>query len=350
MRSIRHFSSSSYAYRLDGFGIDRCQQEIIRALRNSRGPVFVTKRDISDFFASVDHRILLNQLEELVEPDDFLYRLLHRCIEFEYYLNDQKDTASQGIPFGTSIACFFANLYLMQLDQNLEKIGTAKFFRYADDLLVLSPNQKTQHRVGEIFSAEMNRLQLSSKPSHQKDFQLSPSNGNAVANHADRFRHLGLEFRADGSVGLSRDKYRKVCNLFRFAFRRNQRRFKRVENPEKRARIAIEIANKTLDQGVRNVAIVDYYLKHVTDESQLKHLDHWLAEEVLSLAFKGGHKKGYFRRLPFSRLREFGLPSLVHRRRLILHRKIESPFFIWKSRKAQRGYGGKTARPTSQPT
>jgi hypothetical protein len=110
----------------------------------------------------------------------------------------------------------------------------------------------------------------------------------------------------------------------------------------------VEIARKTLSHGVRNVAIIDYYLRHVTDESQLRRLDRWLAEEVLSLAFGGGHKKGYFRRLPFGRLRQMGLPSLVHRRRLILHGHVDSPFFVWRTYRANRGRGGTAARPKPQ--
>src|SRR5207302_669366 len=96
-----------------------------------------------------------------------------------------------------------------------------------------------------------------------------------------RFRHLGLEFRSDGSVGLSRDKFRKIRNLFRFAFRRNKSRFRRIVEPEKRAQFAVQIAQDAIQEGVRNVAIIDYYLRHVTDEAQLRRLDRWLAEEVL---------------------------------------------------------------------
>jgi hypothetical protein len=89
--------------------------------------------------------------------------------------------------------------------------------------------------------------------------------------------------------------------------------------------------------GMRNVAILDYYLKHVSD-SQLEQLDRRLAEEVLSLVF-GRHKKGHFSNIGFEPLRDMGLPSLVHRRRLILRGRIESPFFIWQTQTAARTEG-----------
>jgi hypothetical protein len=91
------------------------------------------------------------------------------------------------------------------------------------------------------------------------------------------------------------------------------------------------------------VAILDYYLKHVNDEAQLRCLDRWLAEEVLSRVF-GGHRKSHFRRLGFDRLRGMGLPSLVHRRRLIRRGKIESPLFIWQRERITRAFRGTVAR------
>jgi hypothetical protein len=93
------------------------------------------------------------------------------------------------------------------------------------------------------------------------------------------------------------------------------------------------------------VAIVDYYLRHVEDEGQLRLLDRWLAEEVLCLALGGGHKRGHFGVLSFRELRAMGLPSLVHRRRLIRHGRIESPFFVWKQRQSVRASKGTAARP-----
>ena len=134
-------------------------------------------------------------------------------------------------------------------------------------------------------------------------------------------------------MALSRDKSRKIQNLFRFAFRRARRRWKKLTDPQTKAQALVDVAVESIQQGVRNVAILDYYLKHVDDEAQLRRLDRWLAEEVLSHVF-GGHKKGHFRRIGFDRLRAMGLPSLVHRRRLIRRGRIESPFFIWQRQKS----------------
>ena len=341
----RSFSDSSYAYRWRGFGVDRCQREIVRTLRSAGRPLYAMKRDISDFFDSIDHAVLLDKLVRLVEPGDYLGELLTECVRFRSAEEGGVRTAGRGVAFGTAVACLLANLYLGELDRRLEAIPAVRFFRYADDLLVVSPSRGAIERAAEEFQDELAALRLQSKRSHEQDFLLGEagSPGGSFA-PCGRFRHLGLEFRADGSVGLGREKMRKIRNLFRYAFRRHRRKFARIGDPEKRAMLAIRIARETVSGGLRNVAIIDYYLRHVTEESQLRELDRWLAEEVLSLAF-GGHKRGYFRRLPFGRLRQMGLPSLVHRRRLVLHRHVDSPFFVWKTYQRRRGYGGPAARP-----
>ncbi|MGC2467058.1 MAG: hypothetical protein WA517_17830, partial [Candidatus Acidiferrum sp.] len=77
---------------------------------------------------------------------------------------------------------------------------------------------------------------------------------------------------------------------------------------------------------------------------QLRLLDRWLAEEVLSIAFGGGHRKSHFQRMPFRSLRAMGLPSLVHRRRQIRHGQIAAPFFVWKSYQTQKSSRETAAR------
>ncbi len=375
------FSPNSYAYRDRAHGLDRCQARIAQVLRESTGPVYLLKRDIADYFASVDHEILLEQLAGLVRRNDYLFALLAQRVCFCFRDVGGEHCAEIGIPFGAAIACLLANIYLTGLDRQIEAIPGLDYFRYADDFLVLSARREVALQACVRLEQASAELRLRMKPSHQADLvvvaegragshQPSPlgrgcpdSSGRVrgyfssdATMHADDeftptrdFRHLGLLFRAGGGVALSRDKRRKIQNLFRFAFRRGRRRWKKLADSEARAQAVVDIALETLEKGVRNVAILDYYLKHVDDETQLRLLDRWLAEEVLSLVL-GGHKKGHFRRISFARLRAMGLPSLVHRRRLIRRRKIESPFFIWQKQQAIRAFRGTVARRSRAPS
>jgi hypothetical protein len=209
----------------------------------------------------------------------------------------------------------------------IESISDVHYFRYADDLLLLSANRDAALLGAQRLHQALAELRLCTKASHHQDLMLAakPSSDDRCFLHEVAFRHLGLQFNCRGEVSLSRDKARKIQNLFRFAFRRRRRRWKKIIDPGERARTLVAIACQTIERGVRNVAILDYYLKHVTGVGQLRLLDRWLAEEILSMVF-GGHKKGNFAKIGFADLRQFGLPSRVHHHRLIRHRKIDSPF------------------------
>jgi Reverse transcriptase (RNA-dependent DNA polymerase) len=338
------FSPNSFAYRDRIYGLDRCQARLARLLRPP-GPLFLLKRDIADYFASVDHELLMAKLSALVDPEDYLFHLLLQRVQFAYQYEGTQDQACIGIPFGSAIACLFANIYLTALDHEIEAIPAVNYFRYADDILVLSPDRKAALHARESLDRGLFQLRLRQKTSHRADWVVTaaPLTDPEFA-PVPEFRHLGLLFRAGGSVALSRDKNRKIQNLFRFAFRRGRRRVMKIAEPVERVRAVVAIAAETVQKGLRNVAILDYYLRHVDDEAQLVRLDRWLAEEVLSEVY-GGHKKGNFRRMSFEQLRSMGLPSLVHRRRLIRGGRIESPFFIWQKQKASRAFRGTVARP-----
>jgi hypothetical protein len=338
------FSSHSYAYRERSLGLDRCQAQIAGILRAATAPLYVVKRDIADCFGSVDHAILLSQLARLVDEDDYLFHLLHQRVRFLFHDETGSHQAQAGIPFGAAVACAFANIYLTALDRRMERVPNTSYFRYADDLLVITPVRESALRAQKSLDQGLDELRLRSKVSLEADLLIaSQPEADAIFESGRAFRHLGLLFQSGGGVALSRDKCRKIQNLFRFAFRRAGRRWTKLENPEAKARVLVNVALESIQCGVRNVAILDYYLKHVDDEVQLQQLDRWLAEEVLALVF-GGHKKSNFRRLGFDRLRAMGLPSLVHRRRLIRNGRIESPFFIWQRQKITRTFPGTVAR------
>jgi hypothetical protein len=343
------FSPNSYAYRDSGFSLDRCQLQIASVVRSAPGVTYLIKRDISDYFASVNHDILLSQLAQLIDPADYLFQLLAQRIRFRYQREDHLHTAEVGIPFGSAIACLFANIYLTGMDRLIENIPGVSYFRYADDILLLAPSRELALTARHTLESSLAELKLRMKASHSTDLALSAAPrpqsqfNDPIFTPAAEFRHLGLLFRADGIVALSRDKLRKIQNLFRFAFRRGRRRWKKIADPQEKAAALIALADEAIGKGLRNVAILDYYLKHVSDHEQLRLLDRWLAEEVLGSVF-GGHKKGHFRRISFARLRQMGLPSLVHRQRLIRRGEIESPFFIWQKERSTQAFRGTVAR------
>jgi hypothetical protein len=338
------FSPASYAYRERSHGVDLCQTRIGRLMRTMSKPLFVFKRDIANYFDSIDHEILLGQLSAHIERDDYLWELVGQRVRFLWRPDPSASPgaehagnaeplarqATRGVPFGTPVACFFANLHLTELDHALSGLDRLHYFRYADDLLGISAMPAVIERAAQLCDRHLAALRLSVKSSHAAFYAVAESRvQHPPFAWVTRFKHLGLEFRADGRTGLSRDKARKLRNIFRYAFRRKSGRLARIRDPRKRAQLVATVARETLSEGLRNVAILDYYLKHVRDERQLREIDRWLAEETLAIAFENGHRKGNFRRISFRQLRALGLPSLLHRSRQLRHGQIESSFLRW---------------------
>lgn len=125
----RHrFSSFSYAYRNDR-NVHFAIQDIAVDLQDS-SRTFVAEFDFSDFFGSISHKFLTDQLSRngfMVSRDDRLV--------IEAFLRSHGEN---GIPQGTSISLFLANMVCWELDKKLERCGV-KFARYADDTVVWSP-------------------------------------------------------------------------------------------------------------------------------------------------------------------------------------------------------------------
>jgi hypothetical protein len=124
----RHrFSSFSYAYRNDRNVHFAIQDISVDLKRNER--TFLAEFDFSDFFGSISHEFLRGQFSEngfYISPEE------------RYVINSFLKERKVGIPQGTSISLFLANLTCWKFDQDLEREGV-KFSRYADDTIVWSP-------------------------------------------------------------------------------------------------------------------------------------------------------------------------------------------------------------------
>jgi len=124
----RHrFSSFSYAYRNDRNVHFAIQDISVDLKRNER--TFLAEFDFSDFFGSISHDYLREQFNEngfYISPEE------------KFVINSFLLGRKVGIPQGTSISLFLANMVCWKFDQDLEREGV-KFSRYADDTIVWSP-------------------------------------------------------------------------------------------------------------------------------------------------------------------------------------------------------------------
>ncbi|WBU39919.1 reverse transcriptase domain-containing protein [Marinobacter alkaliphilus] len=135
----RHrFSSFSYAYRNDKNVHFAIQDISVDLSLNARA--FVAEFDFSDFFGSISHEYLREQFD---------------CNGFYISEEERKvidaflEKREVGIPQGTSISLFLANLVCWKLDRTLEGLGV-RFARYADDTVIWSSSYQ---KVCDAFTA-----------------------------------------------------------------------------------------------------------------------------------------------------------------------------------------------------
>ena len=308
------FSTSSYAYRAGALGVDQCQSKIAKVVKQCQ---FFAKRDITQFFYSINHDILLGQVRRLF--DIHVLRLLEQRVKFNYGADlDNIKCADIGVPFGSPLACVLANIHLTDLDKVMCLPGV-HYFRYADDFLIAGDDPEVVLRAAARMDAEIARLGLKFKASHTQNFSFAPYDG---FDTVKRFKFLGLEF-SDKAIKLPVEKQRKIINFFKRGLKSDKYH---IRNAKDKVVESVASANRVISKRIRSVAIIDYYLKHTTDEQQLKNMDRIITELVISAALGKKFRKSDFRKVPFARLRELGLVSLVHRHKLHAHRHIKIPF------------------------
>lgn len=125
LKNKHRFSAFAYAYRDDRNVHFAIQDMYIELAKSNRA--FIAEYDFSDFFGNIDHTFLLGELEKyglLVSETDL--RIIKTFIG-----------TGKGIPQGTSISLFLANVACLSLDNELERLGV-KFARYADDTVIVS--------------------------------------------------------------------------------------------------------------------------------------------------------------------------------------------------------------------
>jgi group II intron reverse transcriptase/maturase len=156
------FSASSY-----GFRPGRSAQQAVEAVRSyaKEGYTWVVDMDITKFFDRVHHDILMNQLGKRVR-DKRVLRIIGRFLRAGVVMEDGVVVRSEeGTPQGGPLSPLLANIYLDELDKELEKRGL-KYARYADDCNIYVRSEAAAQRVLEKISEWIKRrLRLEVNPS-----------------------------------------------------------------------------------------------------------------------------------------------------------------------------------------
>lgn len=151
------FTADTYSC-IKGRGIHSCAEKLKRQLQEDKqGTQYCLKLDIKKFYPTVDHDILKEVLSRKIKDKDLLW-LLGEVID-----------SAKGVPIGNYLSQYFANLYLAYFDHWMKEEKQIKYYyRYADDVVVLSPSKSYLHSLfEEIDSYFQEKLNLQIKGNYQ---------------------------------------------------------------------------------------------------------------------------------------------------------------------------------------
>lgn len=121
---------------IKGRGIHGAARKLKVAMKSPSGNKYCLKMDIKKFYPNIDHEILKKIVRKKIKDQDVLWLL------------DEIIDSADGVPIGNYLSQFFANLYLSYFDHWIkENKGIEFYFRYADDMVILSDSKEDLHRL-----------------------------------------------------------------------------------------------------------------------------------------------------------------------------------------------------------
>ena len=109
--------------------------------KNNTKTCWILKCDVKKFFASIDHKILLEILKYHNLDKDTIW-LLSQVIDSFSSIYTITDIKKIGLPLGNLTSQLLVNIYMNEFDQYIKhRLHQKYYIRYADDFVIFSPNK-----------------------------------------------------------------------------------------------------------------------------------------------------------------------------------------------------------------
>ena len=175
------FSEYSYGFRPNR----RCQNAIDRALELlNQGYERIIDLDLEKFFDNVPQDKLIRLVDNMVNDSD-ITALIHKYLKAGVLINGEFEETTIGTPQGGNLSPLLSNIYLNELDKELERRGL-HFARYADDCVIFVKTENAAKRV-MFHIVKFIETKLKLKVNAEKTHITKPNN----------LKYLGFSFWKD---------------------------------------------------------------------------------------------------------------------------------------------------------
>jgi hypothetical protein len=299
-KNKHRFSSFSYAYRNDKnihFAIQDIASELTASPR-----IFIAEFDFSDFFGSISHDYIYEQFNK----NSFIISELEKQVIKSFLKPFDK-----GIPLGTSISLFLANLTCWKLDRNLENEGI-RFARYADDTIIWSKEYSKISKAFEIISefSQETGIKLNLKKSDGISLLQKKGIRSELYNTKEFIEFLGYRI-SNENIGIKDTSVQKIKKQISYLLYKNLIQPIKTypytamnlpaNNMDKDLITAIMQVRRYLYGSVSEISLKKYlngtykriafkgimsFYPLVDDEEQMIDLDRWLISTILNVIKK----------------------------------------------------------------
>lgn len=144
----RHFSDHSYGFRPRRSAHDAIRQA---ASYHEAGYRYVVDLDLKQYFDTVPHDKLMHLVSRFVS-DRAILALIRTFLTAGVSINGKVFPTERGTPQGGNLSPLLSNIYLHELDTELERRGH-RFVRYADDCNIYVKSRRAGERVLRSITA-----------------------------------------------------------------------------------------------------------------------------------------------------------------------------------------------------
>lgn len=179
--TFKHIISKNCFHLVGPNGVKNALQYIQNTLTTEQFH-YAIRMDIKSYYASVDHKILINQVRQNFH-DPRTLKYLEAIITSAIDDGGNVFLPQQGIPRRSSLSPFFGALYLSPLDAAFEKRKGIIYVRYMDDIIILCKTKRQYQRARKTLFTILRSLKL--VLSHRKTWMGALTKG---------FHFLGVRF------------------------------------------------------------------------------------------------------------------------------------------------------------
>ncbi len=171
---VNTFTSDTFSC-IKGKGIHAAARSVEKALKEVPGTKYCLKLDIKKFYPNIDHDVLKQLLRRKFKDQDLLWLL------------DEIIDSADGLPIGNYLSQYLANFYLSYFDHWIKEEKRVKYyFRYADDMVILSESKSYLHSILSDIKLYLNdKLKLQVK----QNYQVFPVEARSIDFVGYRFYH-----------------------------------------------------------------------------------------------------------------------------------------------------------------